>query len=843
MSATLARLLSCRSQFAEELEAYYQALVKCFDSTPWSQHGKQIRASDVAVPVRVLTEPPTAWDGKNKSRTEGVTWDTEWPRVRRAIVLGPLGGGKSFLARKTVVELARTARVHLRRRRLSHDSLAVPFFLKAEEVSDPKRPDELETTLVALASQELGLAPSLRRDAWLGDALRTGRAWVVIDALDEVKKEHLGKLANRLRTLDERFPRSRVLLTCRTGDYTRALVPWREVTEYGLAPFELQDLRQLFERWFKRDGTKSATLLQAVERNYSLGHACRRPLEATLACLAHEEGALSVDLYASVLRNLLKGAWQSDKGVADESHVGDLLRLLEGIARQLSSTRPGVNLIGGEELLEAIKAQSPRPLPRALKQLALSEQLSTDLLAYAPGLLRKELLDSGVLVRAGMSTEGEDQYSFLHRSFLEYLSARKLYKVVVQDCKEGKYQYVLENVYWPLIQRGSERLNTYEMGMVAQDLDALSRFFIERWTRLVEGLSKEAEALVFQQAGLELWHLGRLTEALECLRAAQSLPLLQSEYLYDAAEDARRIAEILVCRAGPGDFDEALRSANASIECVERASSPGASPKHKVEFHFDEVCKFKSPGASRVASEERMRTRAQLGMVLHQMGRFAEAEASFRAAESCRKDGLFPPVLDDVWDYWFCDLLLDMGRHEDVYERLLRWRDLMLRWRDLSAEEDYRPVHLFREGLEHLTWGRQRLLGKCQELRPGSVSAREHEEEAAQHLEQAVRKLGESGQVSYLLYAHLAQAELAMYRVCFDAAEAFLDKARNLAEEFPSLGLHGADCCLGYARLHLVRGEEKPFVTNIERARQVVDAGYERRRAVVNDLEQRWGNR
>lgn len=71
--------------------------------------------------------------------------------------------------------------------------------------------------------------------------------------------------------------------------------------------FRPQKLRQITERWFGLESPKGNLLRRVLERNYSLSHACRIPLLATLTCLAHEEGGVTeatrrVDLYARVMR-------------------------------------------------------------------------------------------------------------------------------------------------------------------------------------------------------------------------------------------------------------------------------------------------------------------------------------------------------------------------------------------------------------------------------------------------------------------------------------------------------------------------------------------------------------
>ncbi|MBN2195873.1 MAG: HEAT repeat domain-containing protein [Polyangiaceae bacterium] len=67
----------------------------------------------------------------------------------------------------------------------------------------------------------------------------------------------------------------------------------------------------------------------------------------------------------------------------------------------------------------------------------------SDILDAGEGTLVRSLLDTGVLVGAGLGWEGEVHCSFLHRSFLEYLAAREL------ATRDDHVEIALRNVYAP----------------------------------------------------------------------------------------------------------------------------------------------------------------------------------------------------------------------------------------------------------------------------------------------------------------------------------------------------------------------------------------------------------
>ncbi|MFQ5880529.1 MAG: NACHT domain-containing protein, partial [Dehalococcoidia bacterium] len=458
MTTTLEQLVNVRSQLAEDLRGYYEALINALDRTPWYRAGQLMRASQVAIPARVLKEetapPATPWGDDERrqeparirvdpeiaalyeeptllKRREEVAWQVERRRVRRAVVIGAPGGGKSFLTETTAVQLAHDALDQLREQRTSPDDLPLPVHVERADLAQPGLPADPADALMELLRQQYGL--STRLAAWLRTRLPTAQCWLILDALDQVpdKREHRDRLHDRLKALETRGWQCRVVLTCRTANYDRALIPWSTLTEYELAPFRPQEIRQFIEQWFGQENERGEALRRVLDGNFPLSHACRNPLIATLTCLAHEEGAVTEetrrgDLYARVLRGLARRAWKENPLHPDDPHIDDLLRLLEPTARTLFERRPESNQFTNSEVIEALTRASNLPLPRVLREQIAVGGLHPAALAHTPTLLRDELRDCGILVGAGLNQSGETQFSFLHRTFLEYLTASAL---------------------------------------------------------------------------------------------------------------------------------------------------------------------------------------------------------------------------------------------------------------------------------------------------------------------------------------------------------------------------------------------------------------------------------
>jgi hypothetical protein len=461
MTATLQRLVTVRSQLAAQLEDYYHALIDRLDRTPWHRQGRRIKASEVEVPARVLKQQtrreredeedrrrrrrddgidPTVAalyeEPTRRERREEVAWPDERGRVRRAVVLGAPGGGKSFLTEITAIDLARDGLRRLRERRTPAEALPLPVHLELPALAQAGLPADLADAALELLRQQHSLPEILL--GWLKEGLRSVRCWLVLDALDQVEERDRKALTARLKQLEQPGWAGRVLLTCRTANYDRARVPWAELTEYELAPFRPEDTRRLVERWFGAGEGRGRALADLLQRSFALGHACRNPLLATLTCLAHEDRGVTAettrgDLYARVLRGLARRAWHEAPLDPQDPHIDDLLRLLEAFAPTLFQAHPESNQFTNREVLDALGAVPDRPLPLKLRQQLDGGVLHPSVLAHTPTLLRDELRACGILVGAGLNRGGEQTYSFLHRSFLEYLTAVSLARRAERD--------------------------------------------------------------------------------------------------------------------------------------------------------------------------------------------------------------------------------------------------------------------------------------------------------------------------------------------------------------------------------------------------------------------------
>ena len=339
---------------------------------------------------------------------EEAPWEQERLRLQRAVILGAPGGGKTFLTQTTALAMAKQGLEEWKKRSTPLDQLPLPIRADLNDLASESGSDDLFDILPSLVSSTYKL-PAL--EPWLRRNLKADNCWVIFDALDQVDSDYMVGLTRRLESI--RDWKCHALITCRKANYDRTNIPWTTITEYELAPFDATEIAAFITRWHAGKDGRGEKLNEVVGRSYSLQQACGTPLMLTLACLAHEEEALTeetrrVDLYWMVLRGILRNAWREPRLGPKDPRIDDLLRMLRPMAWKLFVVSPSVNQFASSRVVEAIEVG------------ASSARLTDAVLA-----VRDELVERGVRVDAGM-VRGEGQFSFLHRSFQEFLVAEYL---------------------------------------------------------------------------------------------------------------------------------------------------------------------------------------------------------------------------------------------------------------------------------------------------------------------------------------------------------------------------------------------------------------------------------
>jgi tetratricopeptide (TPR) repeat protein len=230
-----------------------------------------------------------------------------------------------------------------------------------------------------------------------------------------------------------------------------------------------------------------------------------------------------------------------------------------------------------------------------------------------------------------------------HKRLLEHLCETKdkekptlddlqpLYQAVAHGCQAGLQKEACEKVYHDRTLRGTGSdgfYSTKKLGAYGSDLGAVACFFDAPWSRVADRLAPAYQALLLAIAAFNLRALGRLTEALEPMRAVLERDLAQVDWK-NAAVSASSLSELELTL---GDVAGAVEDAEICVTHAERSGD----------------------------ANWRVIARTTLADTLHQAGRPDAAAARFAEAEAMQAERQQPayPLLYSLQGFRYCDLLL-----------------------------------------------------------------------------------------------------------------------------------------------------------------------------------------
>ncbi len=205
-----------------------------------------------------------------------------------------------------------------------------------------------------------------------------------------------------------------------------------------------------------------------------------------------------------------------------------------------------------------------------------------------------------------------------------------LYEAVTHGCLAGRQQEACDKVYIDRILRGTGNNGFYSMnklGAFGADLAAVAGFFDAPWRQVSPNLTEVAQAWLLNQAAYILYVLGRLTEALQPMRAGLEMMVENSDWK-NAAGVASNLSDLEVTL---GRLSDAMTDARQSITHADRSG--------------DALCP--------------MGTRTTAADALHQSGQRMEAGPLFAKAERLQQEDQTQfDLLYSLPGFRYCDWLL-----------------------------------------------------------------------------------------------------------------------------------------------------------------------------------------
>ncbi|MFD9704396.1 NACHT domain-containing protein [Lentzea sp. NPDC059081] len=323
----------------------------------------------------------------------------------RVLVQGDPGAGKSTLAAKFAHDVAVGGRV--------------PFLLVLREfaTSFDEGGHDLLHYLEKLCHAPYNVKPP--RDA-VEYLLRTGRAVVILDGLDELV--HI-ELRRRVVSLVEGFahlyPLVPMLATARKVGYADAPLSTDLFVSGEIDEFDSDQVAAYVTRWFELDDAtspveRSRLVTSFLEDSASIPELRSNPLLLTLLCAMYSSDRYLPRNLAQVYERcalMMFEQWDSKRGIAlPLKFHGRLRGAVQHLAwKMFNATESGKALPRGR-IINVLTAYLDAKLDDHDESVAMAEEF----LAYCTG-------------RAWILTDvGAEVYGFTHRTFLEYFAAEYL---------------------------------------------------------------------------------------------------------------------------------------------------------------------------------------------------------------------------------------------------------------------------------------------------------------------------------------------------------------------------------------------------------------------------------
>jgi tetratricopeptide (TPR) repeat protein len=249
-----------------------------------------------------------------------------------------------------------------------------------------------------------------------------------------------------------------------------------------------------------------------------------------------------------------------------------------------------------------------------------------------------------------------------------------LYEAVTHGCLAGRHQEAMYKVYIDRILRGANQggfYSTKKLGAIGADLAAVAAFFDEPWSKVSPNLHESYQAWLLNAAAFYLRSLGRLTEAVQPMRASLEMRIQQQDWK-DAAIVASNLSELEVTL---GRLADAMTDARQAIAHADQSGDVF----------------------------QRMSKHVRAADVSHEFGQWAEAGALFADAERMQKER--QPEFDRLYSvqgFQYCDWILAPA--ERAAWRVLLRGPGVTRTADQPAEHAATCTEVERRATTTLAW-------------------------------------------------------------------------------------------------------------------------------------------
>ncbi|MFD0417313.1 NACHT domain-containing protein [Streptomyces sp. NPDC127108] len=372
--------------------------------------------SGARVPFESLyVEPKLTTGDKRHGREDSFNVRELLKQVTRLVVLGDPGGGKTTLALKLALDVARGLG--------TVPALQTPLRVVLRDYAGHYKAKQ-ESIIEFLEKQSKADYSTPAPEGAIEYLLLNGRAVVIFDGLDELTDTSLRTaVVDMVEAFSHAYPTTPILVTSRRVGYEMAPLDETLFTVSHLSPFDSNQQEEYVNKWFshvrRSSGEGDMTGRFLVEASHA-SDLTSNPLMLGLMCALYRgEGYIPrnrPDLYRRCSEFLFE-RWDASRGITTPKPFERGIQFAM-FSLALSMLR---NLDGGGGMTERelIRYTSDYLLGQQYEDRDISDAAAEAFVKYCRGR-------AWVLTDVGTNPCGERIYSFTHRTFLEYFSARQL---------------------------------------------------------------------------------------------------------------------------------------------------------------------------------------------------------------------------------------------------------------------------------------------------------------------------------------------------------------------------------------------------------------------------------
>lgn len=331
----------------------------------------------------------------------------------------------------------------------------VPIFVTLKDFADR----ENRPSLLQFLTGEFG-----QWDVEIEPILKSGRALVLLDGLDEVRAEYDDRVLREIREFARNYSKSQMVVTCRIA--AKQYI-FEQFTEVEVADFDEQQIATFAGNWFRHKEVKTEDFLGELKKNNRVQELATSPLLLTLLCLTFEEsGSFPTnrsELYKEGLDALLR-KWDAKRGIRRDSVYKDLsVQKKEDMLSQIALTtfEKGDYFVKQRQLEDYICDY--------IRNTANAKTNDEELHLDSESVLKSVEAQHGLFVERARGI-----YSFSHLTFHEYFAARQ----IVVSTSPSKLETALQNLVTHITDERWREVILLSVGM-AREADDLF-FLIKR---------------------------------------------------------------------------------------------------------------------------------------------------------------------------------------------------------------------------------------------------------------------------------------------------------------------------------------------------------------------------